>query len=239
MFGLPQLPEKRYFVQPVAWATGLTANAAYRPLIRLLALMSFLCVGQLALRVLWTWNDDFAFFSWNLLLAWVPLGCVYLLRFREGLARWKVAALMGAWLLFLPNAPYLITDLLHLRHWPAVFSIVDELMVFAFALTGLLVGWLSMFLMHELAIRSWGEPWSWAFVAGVSVLTGFGVYLGRVQRWNSWDIVTRPLSLVWRAGGSLDDLTTWVLTVLMALIFFIGYLFFHQLIRLGIRPEQP
>ena len=102
----------------------------------------------------------------------------------------------AAWLAFFPNAPYLVTDLIHLRTRAFVPVWYDAIMVFAFALTGLCLAFLSLWLVHRLVERRLGKAAGWLFVAVVAGLSGFGVYLGRYPRWNSWDVVTRPGELM-------------------------------------------
>ena len=134
------------------------------------------------------------YFFWNLLLAWLPwvLSAFCAARPRSLLT---LLAFTGPWLLLLPNAPYLITDLVHLKERHGVPLSFDVLIFTAFALAGCVLGWSSLRHMHE----SWATRFSprVAFVADLTfiALTGFGVYLGRFLRFNSWDVVTDPLSL--------------------------------------------
>jgi len=165
-----------------------------------LVLASLLCCAMAAARVLYSGRLTFVFFCWNLLLAWVPLGLSL------ALARWHAAgpkagrlgtwALGTLWLAFFPNAPYIVTDLIHLRARTPVPLWFDALLVFAFALTGLCIAFVSLRVIQGLVERSRGTRTGWLFVVAVAGLTGFGVYLGRFQRWNSWDLVTPPAALL-------------------------------------------
>ena len=105
---------------------------------------------------------------------------------------------MGAWLLFFPNAPYVLTDLIHLdgKQSPLVPEWYDLAMILSVALTGLIIGFLSLERVQGYIAQRTGVPWSWCFVVVVMFLSGFGIYLGRFLRWNSWDILTRPLPLL-------------------------------------------
>ena len=60
------------------------------------------------------------------------------------------------------------------------------------ALTGLLLGFVSLGLVQDVVRRAVGAVWSWVLAGGVLSIASFGIYLGRVQRLNSWDVVTRP-----------------------------------------------
>ena len=94
------------------------------------------------------------------------------------------------WLIFFPNAPYILTDFQHLAHgaWRDVPVWYDVMLLIWFAITGLMLGMVSLFLMQEVIRREFGRWFGWGFVAIVSLLTSMGVYVGRFLRWNSWDI---------------------------------------------------
>jgi uncharacterized membrane protein len=169
-----------------------------------LALGGASLLGVLLLEIrseLWG-GPSYRFLIWNLFLAWLPLlaaGAAARLANRRG-GGWAVIALLAGWLLFFPNAPYLLTDLIHLvmngdYRWVDQTSLRlwVEIVLFAiFAWVGLLLGYLSMRLVHGLVARAASSGVGWLFVVTVSFLGGFGVYLGRVQRLNSWDAMIRP-----------------------------------------------
>lgn len=149
-------------------------------------------------QFVWTRGTTFAFLLWNLALAWVP----YLAALRAehlqrtGARRWQVWAWLLMWLAFLPNAPYIITDFIHFKHRPPVPLWVDLTLLFAAACTGLVLGLLALHEVHRVLRRwVWGA-WSHVCILFSIGLSGFGVWLGRFQRWNSWDLVTRPLALL-------------------------------------------
>jgi uncharacterized membrane protein len=200
--------------------------------VRLLGL-SVMCVGLLGFRMYHSGSIRFMFLSWNLFLAWVPLGIALLtyrrleqgrLRGHHGLAGW------AAWLLFFPNAPYIITDLLHLTKKSAVPIWYDSLMVFSYALVGLLAGLLSLHLIHRVMDRRLGRMAARLVVTFSLLLAGFGVYLGRFERWNSWDLLTNPVGLLGNALEQLTNPTALRLTVVFALMLtliyytFVGFL---------------
>jgi uncharacterized membrane protein len=59
--------------------------------------------------------------------------------------------------------------------------------------------------MHELARRRIGSVGGWVFAVIVAILSGFGVYLGRFERWNSWDLLTQPHRIFGQIAGGLMD----------------------------------
>ena len=159
-----------------------------------LAGLSLFVLGMLAVRMLYTGTSVHGWLAWNLFLAWIPFLLALLLyeRTRAG-ASWRALAPLGLlWLAFFPNAPYLITDLKHLGHGGQVPVLYDVLLLSAAAWLGLLLGLISLFLVHGVARRLVGVLDAWALVVAVLALSSFGIYLGRVQRWNSWDLVVHP-----------------------------------------------
>lgn len=200
-----------------------------------LALASVLGCALVAARILLSGRAQQLYLIWNLFLAWIPL----LLAFRlealhrvnacRGLQFWGVAT---AWLLFFPNAPYIVTDLSHLtlpltsRWW------TDLVIIVLFAVIGLVLGFLSLHRLHGLLSRRHGGPVGWLFVFGVAFMGGFGVYVGRFERWNSWDIVLRPLAL-------LTDSFNWVdrdsvkFSLLFGSFLLIAYTLLFSLTRLA------
>jgi len=192
---------------------------------RLLGL-SVMCVGLVVFRMYHSGSIRFMFLTWNLFLAWVPLG-IALLTYRQ-MGRGQLRgchALAGwaAWLLFFPNAPYLITDLLHLTKRSAVPIWYDSLMVFSYALVGLLAGLLSLHLIHRVMDRLLGRAAGWGVVTGSLLLAGFGVYLGRFERWNSWDLLTNPWGLLGDVLVQLTNPTALRLTAVFALMLTLVY----------------
>jgi uncharacterized membrane protein len=203
----------------------------------MLALASAFC-GALALtRAGITGRAALLFLGWNLLLAWVPLVVSVVIASRRAPSRAGTFALGAVWLAFFPNAPYLVTDLIHLRAHGVVLHLYDAMMVFAFAMTGLCIAFLSLWLIHRLVERRAGRAAGWLFVAAVAGLSGFGVFLGRFPRWNSWDIVTRPgelfATLALHAQDPLSHPRAIGMTLMMGTLFAIAYLMLYALTLLG------
>src|ERR1051325_5730141 len=164
-----------------------------------LAFASGVSVILVLARVVWTLNIHYAFLIWNLFLAWMPLIFAMLASDHIKAARrpgWRFFALAGAWLVFFPNAPYIFTDLTHLRvplraNQYTLFW-VDLSLILTCALTGLVVGFVSLYLMQSVVRRLVGPVTSWIFIAAIAGLSSFGICVGRFLRFNSWDIVVKP-----------------------------------------------
>ena len=177
--------------------------AVVRPLrgsLAALLLASLTSTLLVAARVVHTRRLAYAFLVFNLVLAWIPLCCALAAHALSEWRSWRGAVLtalaLAGWLLFFPNAPYLMTDLMHLRvqHNPLFW--LDLVALQAFAWTGLALGFVSLGLVQRLVARRAGAVASWVFAAAAIGLSAFGVYLGRFRRWNSWDVWRDPFGLV-------------------------------------------
>jgi uncharacterized membrane protein len=204
-----------------------------------LAILSLFVVALIGVRIVYTRSPEHLAIAWNLLLAWIPfaLALVVYERAQAGRARPPLFAVAFLWLLFLPNAPYIVTDLKHIGAGGDVPVLYDVVLLSAAAWTGLLLGLASLFLVHGVARRLIGAVNAWAFVVGVLALSSFGIYLGRFQRWNSWDVFVRPGSLLGQiAGGVLHPLShprPIALTVLLTSFLLVSYLVFYSFARLS------
>jgi uncharacterized membrane protein len=204
-----------------------------------LAGLSLFVVAMIAFRVLYTGAPDHAGIAWNLVLAWIPLGLALVVyeRARSGHAGVTTAALGGLWLLFFPNAPYIVTDLKYIGQASGVPVLYDVLLLSAAAWTGLLLGLSSLYLIHAVARRTLGALSAWALVVGVLALSSVGIYLGRVQRWNSWDVFVRPEALLAQTANGLlhpaSHARLLALTVLLTSFLLASYLAFYSFARLS------
>lgn len=154
------------------------------------------CASLLLVRGWYAQGLHFRFLAWNLVLAAIPaLAAAAMARADRG-RRPVFAVLWGVvWLLFLPNAPYLITDLVHLEPRPPVPYWFDIGIFAAFAGAGVLAAFSSFADVQQVASRHFGRRAGWVVVAVASFAAGFGIELGRMGRWNSWDVLTQPRDL--------------------------------------------
>ncbi len=207
-----------------------------------LAVASFGCLLMLVLRVLATGGFRYAFLPWNLFLAWIP----YLLslalrrlasRSAAGSGIGLLAALLGlAWLFFYPNAPYILTDFIHviggrqaLEARPPLITEksllwYDVVLNSSFAFVGHFTGLISLLILHRLILARWGSRWGWAFVLVAVALGGYGIYIGRFERLNSWDILRVPLRTLQVGIRNLLNLKAVAFSLCFALFIFLTYL---------------
>ncbi len=200
----------------------------------MLALASATACGLLTLRALLQGRLHHLFLPWNLFLAWLPLlFAASTLHHGQlhGWRTWRPWLAAAAWLSFFPNAPYIFTDLVHLRPIGDHRFWIDLIIILLFAWPGFLVGCLSLQMLHGAVANKFGFLTGWLFVGGSCGLAGIGVYIGRFLRWNSWDIIANPLGLGFDLLGFIGHPPThpaYRLSLLFGLLLFVGYTTLHS-----------
>jgi uncharacterized membrane protein len=194
----------------------------------------------LVTRIVLTQRFTHLFLVWNVILAWVPVLLalrVDELEKRGDAKKWSFRGTALAWLLFFPNAPYIFTDLKHLK--PVLHSRwwTDLILILLFAFIGIVLAFISLHRMQSVMARRRGWLASWLFVLGVGLLSGFGVYIGRFERWNTWDVVVSPLALMadsvnWLHGPSIK------FTILFAIFLLTAYALLYSLTTLSPHGAQ-
>ncbi|MDO7853402.1 DUF1361 domain-containing protein [Hymenobacter convexus] len=189
-----------------------------------LTLSFLLIVG----RVLMTGHYTFLFLIWNLFLAVIPFALSTLLGIAQGPLQTRMLVPVGAvWLLFFPNAPYILTDLFHLDTRPGVPQWYDLALILSCAWNGLMLAYASLSDMQRLVQARLGFWPGWAFATVALLLSSFGIYLGRYLRFNSWDILTNPLTLFYdivnRILHPFSFPGTWGVTLVFGLFLLVGY----------------
>ena len=220
--------------------TSFSAPSRSLKVIFLLLAMSLVGCAMVTFRIWYTGHHTYRFLVWNLFLAWIPVVAAYLLQrvFSSNPSDWpKLLGLGMVWLLFLPNSPYILTDFVHLEDRSMsghdIHLLYDAALIFAFALTGLLNGFVSLYWVHRALDRVFHQRLGWLLVVGILALTGYGVYLGRVLRWNSWDVLTNPRSLAKDVVLGITYSTALSLTTLFASFLLFGYLTLYGFVSIG------
>ena len=162
-----------------------------------------------------------------MILAYVPFYITSALK-RIKLGKFSFWLVFIIWLLFLPNASYIITDIFHLKKLTNIPIWYDLLLILSFAMNGLLLFFLSIHDMHKHLLNRMSLKNSWIIIVTTILLSGFGIYLGRFLRWNSWDILSNPkllmLDIVDRIINPLSHPATWGVTIGYGILFLLGFL---------------
>ncbi|WP_210515865.1 DUF1361 domain-containing protein [Hymenobacter terricola] len=208
--------------------SSLPFSRARLTLVFVLAASVALSILLIAGRVVLTGHFTFLFLIWNLFLALIPFGLSTMLGTARGPLKARMLVPVGAaWLLFFPNAPYILTDLFHLDTRPGVPLWYDLALILSCAWNGLMLAYASLSDMQRLVQQRLGFWSGWAFATVALLLSSFGIYLGRYLRFNSWDILTNPLTLFFdivnRVLHPFSFPGTWGVTLVFGLFLLVGY----------------
>jgi uncharacterized membrane protein len=213
-----------------------------------LVLGTAFCGALFVMRATYTHSLGHTGLLWNLFLAWLPmlsaLIAYNLYRRRFSISTVVVVASTVIWLLFFPNAPYLLTDLMHLSYpMNNVPFWYDLILYIAFSWNGFFLGLVSLYLMQTVVRRMVGPVGSWIFAVGALGAGSFGIYLGRFLRWNSWDILTNPRSIladiVARMRNPLAHLQTFGFSMVFFLFMMTTYWMVVALARFNEESLKP
>jgi uncharacterized membrane protein len=170
---------------------------------------------------------------WNLFLAWIPYGFSLFAAILDQLfprSWWLLVLPFLIWLVFFPNAPYIVTDFLHLAPRPDIPLWYDILLLAAFSWTGFFLAIASLRTMQFLVKKYAGGLISWGFVFIAIGLSGLGIYLGRFERWNSWDVLAHPTKIIKdvmiRVVDPFSNLGFFGFTILITALLLVSYLMF-------------
>ena len=186
-----------------------------------MGVVTMLCFGFSIFRYLYTDTRVFLFLNWNLFLAFIPWGLSSFAVLKPKLRHSRVTMiiLLLSWLLFFPNAPYILTDLFHLRSKSSMPVWFDLVLILSFAWTGLLFGLLSLWDIERILKNSIQQRWIPMISVLLLFLGSFGIYVGRYLRWNSWDIIKEPFNIFYDIGdrilNPLNHPGMWGMTIFM------------------------
>jgi uncharacterized membrane protein len=207
-------------------------------------------LALLQARIYRSGNQSFHFLYWNLFLALLPFGASLALRAlcerapRVGRS-FALAPLWLLWFVFWPNAPYLATDLVHLRARADVPLWVDLLLLFSFAHNGLVLAMGSLYdVERALSARSPSTRWPMRITVLSAIVAGsFAIFLGRFHRWNSWDLALRPAVVLADCFAILTNPSAhrgaWLFTVAVTAFLALAYGQFRAHARAVDPQDQP
>ncbi|NOH03506.1 MAG: DUF1361 domain-containing protein [Chloroflexi bacterium] len=219
----------------------------------LLNLACLVCILLVLARVAYTDSTRHAGLIWNLFLAWIPFILAYVAHAVSWRRIWLylvIPVIAFLWLIFFPNAPYMLTDLQDLArsggHGAPLWY--DVIIVGWSSWTGMLLGVISLYLMQDIVSRTFGRWVGWVFVFVISAASSFGIYIGRFVRLNSWDILQNPAETAFDILGIVIDPSmrlaafTVLYTFFFLFVFLLLYSFSHMLqeqtSRAQSTPEQ-
>jgi uncharacterized membrane protein len=213
----------------------------------LLSAASVVCISLVAARMAYSYSDRYSNLIWNLFLAWIPFVLAYLayvFSWRRTLVFLVIPAFAFLWLIFFPNAPYILTDLQHLSQGSSNVPLwYDVILLIWFSWTGMLLGIVSLNLMQEIIKRQISRWAGWVFVFVVAALSGVGLYVGRFIRLNSWDVLRNPLEIAsnvseWLFDPSLRSLGFIALYTLFFIFVYLTLYAFGHILKEGTEKSR-
>lgn len=194
---------------------------------KMLALSITFTLLMLSVRLVRTQERMYIFYIWNLFLAVVPIWFSRKLQHSERI-NFKSIVLLISWLLFFPNAPYIVTDILHFEEREGVPKWYDLLLVFSAAWSGLMAGFISLGYVDSFLNRHITKKWKVLLTPLFLFAASIGIYMGRFLRFNSWDVITKPKVLLHTGYAytfrPLEHTQAWAFcfgcTVLLMLIYY-------------------
>jgi uncharacterized membrane protein len=193
---------------------------------KLLLLSIAFSMSLLLVRFVYSNTMDYRFYGWNTFLAAIPyLMSTQLLKLRK--LGFTAVVFLGTWLLFFPNAPYMITDLFHYEERPEVPYWYDLMLVMSAAWNGLILGMTSLMNVEIFLARHLKKRWVIMCVFVSLLLCGYGVFIGRFFRFNSWNILTAPRDLAYSSAKHVlrwqQYQKLWAFTILFSVLLTIIY----------------
>jgi len=221
--------------------------ANFNKIISTLVFLSIIGFVMVAFRIVNQKRITFAFLIWNLFLAWIPFLAALIMQYINTSQRSStkkgiyILALGFIWLIFYPNAPYIVTDIIHLSNYNyyAVSDYTlsfnsnfiiwyDFILVMLFVFTGYILGHISIYIVHKMVEDKYKKAVGWVFVFITSILSGFAIYLGRFLRLNSWEIISSPGGLFRRILSSIN-VPMLKFTTMFGIFIFLIYIVMYNL----------
>ncbi|MBK9732921.1 MAG: DUF1361 domain-containing protein [Chitinophagaceae bacterium] len=196
-------------------------------------LLTLFMIVLYSVRTLYTNDTYYGFLLWNLFLAWLPFIFAYWAYRNYFLGGHMISILLPAlfWLLFFPNAPYIITDIVHMRTRSGIPIWFDATMVFCFAFTGFILGLSSLYMIHRMLHHAFASWKSWLMIMLLIAMSGYGIYIGRILRWNSWDIFTSPIPLLHDVHDTILTPSSLAMIAMFSILMGITYPFLFYFVK--------
>lgn len=187
-----------------------------------LGVVSITNIAILLIRNAIVKDSAYNFLLFNLFLGVIPLlTSLIALYYNKTIRLIPLCILSGLWLLFYPNAPYMITDLIHVQAGSQTV-VYDTLIIFSISILSLFYGFFSLKIIHDIWIQHFSKKLAYIFVSISILLASFGIYLGRILRLNSWDLFTEPWKVISDIAAHLwppnENPSTYYIIILFTII---------------------
>jgi uncharacterized membrane protein len=218
-----------------------------------LFLCSLSCIILIFFRINITGSYRYNFFIWNIFLAWVPylfsLSVVYLYNKKEKKLRFLIILITVLWLIFYPNTSYIISDFIYLAKYPikifndnslatpANIMWFDILLVFSSAFLGHILGLISLFVFHKFFELIFNKIFGWLIIFISIILSGFGIYLGRFIRLNSWDLVLTPYETTIEITNNIFNMRAVLFSIAFSVFTFVTYLVLYNFYYIKVEKQ--
>ncbi|WP_159882211.1 DUF1361 domain-containing protein [Paenibacillus puerhi] len=222
------------------------------PAVHVLLALTVFCAGTSMFLRFRTGTNVYNSLLWDIFLGWVPLMLALIIMEVVGRApvwasRLTLLVVGAAWFFFLPNASYLVTEMIHAfryfkpnpytTFWLHTDFWLSLISAFATSLLGLMLFCLSLYIVHRLLSDRIGRWYGWLGAIMMIGISSIGIYIGRFIRWNSWDVISDPGSILRDMQQIVtDERSGKFMLAFTLLIFFVQaftYLFFHAVAALG------
>lgn len=188
--------------------------------------------------------------AWNIFLLAVPFFLAKILisfwrktRFLSFKSKLFGFVLFCVWLLFAPNAAYIISDVRHISGFcPDNKYLIcpENAWMIIFFFTYGIIGWIGhVYLINQMKYlikKLWGKIGVFAYLWLISPIISLGLLLGLVNRWNSWDAFLHPTEVLESAWLYVNDWTYFknllIYTIFLYILYFVGDILFVQKIKL-------
>lgn len=183
-------------------------------------------------------NYSFLYFIWNLFLSWVPLALsitlIYILK-NKLWSSWSALFMSFVWLIFIPNSFYMISDFVHLIEVPTNYLLYFVIAFTAIIYSASINGYISLYLIHRELKKRLRPGTSWLVVAIICLISSYAIYIGRVLRWNSWDILINPGGVLFDVSDNFLNFNSLKNSILTTLLFFVLIFSIYILIDRGLK----
>jgi uncharacterized membrane protein len=207
-------------------------GASIRERKRLLGVYQFISIFGIILVLLRQFletDKTFLFLLWNFFLAGLPLifSSIMVQMSKSNFSRNIIVMTGIVWLLFLPNAPYMLTDYIHVMYGDRGYLLLDAFTLSWFAISAFIAAVISLNDISGLLMQRYHRYLVSLIVFTICLMCSFGIYLGRDLRFNSWDVIMRPRAIVTetvvRLSNPMADFYTWISATIIGLLLFLVY----------------